>query len=378
MSGRGVLVVGLSTRAAGESAARAGFDVTCIDAFADRDQHPGVRALRLDGGFSARSIERLARTIDAAAVAYTSPFENHPAVVQALANGRSLWGNAPAVLRRSRDPRMLAAALRRRGFIVPDARFQSFDSADRVSAAHGWLVKPTRSGGGHGIRPWRHGRRVPRGSYLQRFIDGPSWSAVFVASNRGAMTLGLSRQLIGDAAFGADGFRYCGSIIQRGSEALRDRVAALATALSGEFELAGVNGVDFIRRDNEPVAIEVNPRWSGSMELVERACGLAMFRIHAAACATGELPPAPTPPAAGAHGKAIVFARRPVTIGDTTGWLEDADIRDVPQTGERIAAGRPVCTVFASAADDEGCYAGLVIKGRAIEQQLAGWRRSVA
>jgi predicted ATP-grasp superfamily ATP-dependent carboligase len=247
-----------------------------------------------------------------------------------------------------------------------------------VSAANHWLVKPVRSGGGNGISPWRHGRLVPRGAYLQRFIDGPSWSAVFVASNRGAMTLGLSRQLIGDAAFGADGFRYCGSIIQCGSDALRSRVAAMASALSGDFGLAGVNGVDFIRQDHEPVAIEVNPRWSGSMELVERAYGLAMFRIHAAACTTGELPPPPACAAAGAHGKAIVFARRTVTMGDTTAWLADADIRDVPRTGERIVAGRPVCTVFAAAADDEGCYAGLVTKARVIDEQLAGWRRNVA
>jgi predicted ATP-grasp superfamily ATP-dependent carboligase len=73
-----------------------------------------------------------------------------------------------------------------------------------------------------------------------------------------------------------------------------------------------------------------------------------------------------------------VFARRTVTVGDTTAWLGDADIRDVPQSGERIVAGRPVCTVFASAADDDGCYAGLVTKARAIDEQLAGWRRNVA
>ncbi len=373
-----VLIVGLSTRAAGESAACAGFDVTCIDAFADRDQHPGVRALRLGGRFSARAIERMARAIDAAAVAYTSPFENHPAVVQSLANGRPLWGNPPSVLRRTRDPGMLADALRRRGFTVPDARVQSFGTASVVSAGRDWLVKPARSGGGNGIRQWRHGRRVPRGSYLQRFIDGPSWSAAFVASNRGAMTLGLSRQLIGDAAFGADGFRYCGSIVQRASDALSGRVAALVNALSEDFGLAGVNGVDFIRQDDEPVAIEVNPRWSGSMELIERAYGLAMFRVHADACTTGELPPAPACAIAGAHGKAIVFARRTVTMGDTTAWLEDADVRDVPQAGERIVAGRPVCTVFASAADDDGCYAALVTKARAIDEQLAGWGRNVA
>ena len=39
-----LLIAGISTRAAAESAARAGFEVTAIDAFGDLDQHPGVRA----------------------------------------------------------------------------------------------------------------------------------------------------------------------------------------------------------------------------------------------------------------------------------------------------------------------------------------------
>jgi hypothetical protein len=43
---------------------------------------------------------------------------------------------------------------------------------------------------------------------------------------------------------------------------------------------------------------------------------------------------------AGAVGKAVVFARRDVTIGDTERWLADATVRDVPHPGERIRAGR--------------------------------------
>ena len=99
-----VLVVGVSTRAAAESAARAGYAVTALDAFADADQHPAVRALSLprDFGvpFSARAAARAARTIDYDAVAYLSSFENHPAAVRALAERGTLWGNAPETLAR--------------------------------------------------------------------------------------------------------------------------------------------------------------------------------------------------------------------------------------------------------------------------------------
>ena len=50
-----VLVAGLSTRAAAESAGRAGFRVTAIDAFGDLDQHPTVAALKLERKFSAHA-----------------------------------------------------------------------------------------------------------------------------------------------------------------------------------------------------------------------------------------------------------------------------------------------------------------------------------
>ena len=73
-------MAGVSTRAAAESAATAGFDVTAIDAFGDLDQHPAVRSLVLprdDGAqFSAQAAAEAVRDIAADAVVYLSPFEN--------------------------------------------------------------------------------------------------------------------------------------------------------------------------------------------------------------------------------------------------------------------------------------------------------------
>ncbi len=48
-----VLIAGVSTRAAAESAANAGFTVTALDAFGDLDQHPSVRSLSLPRDFAA-------------------------------------------------------------------------------------------------------------------------------------------------------------------------------------------------------------------------------------------------------------------------------------------------------------------------------------
>jgi predicted ATP-grasp superfamily ATP-dependent carboligase len=390
-----VLIVGVSTRAMAESAARAGHVVSSIDAFGDLDQHDGVRALSMprDFGvaFTASAVADAAGTIDCDAVAYLSPFENHASVVERLGRGRVLLGNPPSVLARARDPRRLALALG--------------SSADR------WLLKPLASGGGHGIREWTLGDPVPAGWYQQPFIEGTAGSIVFVAAGGASVPLGLTRQLVGDPAFGATGFRYCGSIIapvsfraKRGiavlpvesvvipSEArngdrpgsgggLLDSAASLASRFARELDLVGVNCIDFIAHGDTALPIEINPRWSASMELVERAYGINVFAAHAAACTSGDLPAfdlRTTAARAPTLGKAILFARHDVTCGDTRAWLDDATIRDVPHPGEQIRAGRPVCTIFASGRDEPSCYATLTEKAAAVYDQLETWSSVIA
>ena len=381
-----VLVAGVSVRAAAESAARAGFAVTALDAFADRDQHGAVRAFSVprDFGqsFSARHAARAARGLPCDAVAYLSPFENHPQAVQSLAEGRVLLGNPVAVLQRVRDPRQLERALRARG--LPALRTSttprlSIDQHAADSSHSLQLLKPLRSGGGHRIRAWSGGGRVPRGFYLQEHVAGSTRSVVFVANGRDVLPLGLTRQLTGLAAFGASGFRYCGSIVtgdDSGTDATTWRTACdLAKAIVQEFGLVGINGVDLIVREGVPYALEVNPRWTGSTELFERLHDLSVFKAHADACRSGVLPPVDLMPATthGAVGKAIVFARAAVTIGDTQSWLDDGQIRDVPHPGERMTAGQPVCTVFAAGADADECQSALVRRAADVYEQLGSW-----
>ena len=117
------------------------------------------------------------------------------------------------------------------------------------------------------------------------------------------------------------------------------------------------------------------------MERVERAYGLSVLGTHAAACADGKLPILGPEPRSGAStrpaafGKAVVYARRDVTIGDTEAWLGRDDIRDVPHTGEHIRAGQPVCTVFATARDSGMCHDALVGCAGQIYGQLDAWGR---
>jgi uncharacterized protein len=361
-----VLVAAISTRALAESAARAGFAVTAIDAFADADQHPSVRAISLGERFSPDAAARTARTIASDALVYGSNFENDPDAIERLSQRRRLWGNSTAVIRRVRDPQTLSEALRDRGLAAPAiAPDQPSIPPSRSSRAREWLVKRRASGGGHGVRRWRAGMRVPRNGYLQELIDGMPASIVFAAAGGRTVPLGLCRQLIGDEAFGSSAFRYCGNILTAAGEddELLEPASAVARVVSDEFRLVGVNGIDLVAAGRVPYAVEVNPRWCASMELVERAYGISVFGAHAEACRDGALPLFDVSLArrgARTVGKAIVFARWDVRVNETRKWLDAADVRDVPRAGASIRAGHPVCTVFAEGRDAADCYSALV------------------
>jgi predicted ATP-grasp superfamily ATP-dependent carboligase len=79
-----------------------------------------------------------------------------------------------------------------------------------------------------------------------------------------------------------------------------------------------------------------------------------------------------------AVGKAVVYARRTVTLGDTRRWLDDGTVADVPLPGERIEAGRPICTVFASGRNGAECEAALLARAGRLYAQLAARRGKAA
>ena len=390
MTARRVLIAGVSVRAFAESAARAGYQVLAVDGFADLDLIACTtlvaRARDAAGRFDARRAARIARAFSSPVVSYVASFENHPGAVQTLAHDRTLWGNTPEVLARIRNPVRLARILAEQGHTVPKVR----TTPPRPHDGTRWLAKPRASGGGHGIVPWRPaaGRRVPPRVYFQERIGGAPGSIVFAGDGQRSVALGISRLLVGEAAFGAGGFRYCGNILTAArdpqfarEEDLLARGVELADAVTRSFGLVGLNGIDFIARSGRPYPVEVNPRYTASMELIERAYGVSIFDVHAHAC-TGDLPAFDLFQARAtsreAVGKAVVYARRDTTVGDTRRWLEDDSVRDIPAPGEHILRGHPLCTVFAHARDGTGCHRALLARAAAVYRALASRARRVA
>jgi predicted ATP-grasp superfamily ATP-dependent carboligase len=129
----------------------------------------------------------------------------------------------------------------------------------------------------------------------------------------------------------------------------------------------GVNGIDFILKGNIVYPLEINPRYTASMELVERAYDLNIFTIHLDAC-QGRLPDFDllACPDAGCFGKAILFASRALIFHDPRLWF-DQGARDLPCAGEQIAQGKPVCTVFSRGQSRSECLDRLTRTAAEIE-----------
>lgn len=377
-----VAVVGVSTRAVAESAARAGFDVVGIDLFGDLDQQPAVRSLSLrhdlGGPFDVWRLVEAARAQRTDAVAYVAPFENRPDAVAALAapfeDGRSprLLGNSPDALAAVRDPRCLGVVVARAGATMPETLPPGAQPPPpHAGGGQGrWLRKRRKSGGGLRIEPWTGPVPDDPDWLVQRWVPGAPRSAAFVANGREALVFAVTRQLSGDANFGARGLAYTGNLLDPAPDpALLDRLARLATVLTREFGLVGLNGIDFIATSPALTVLEVNPRYSASMELAEAALGVPLFTWHVAGCRGEPLPALPPRRERQVVGKAIVYARRTVTVGDTRDWSARGR-RDVPHPGETIQAGHPVCTVTATGINQTDCYAALLAQAAELRREI--------
>jgi predicted ATP-grasp superfamily ATP-dependent carboligase len=157
----------------------------------------------------------------------------------------------------------------------------------------------------------------------------------------------------------------------------------MGRVLAWEFGLVGLFGIDYILRGDEPWALEVNPRYTASVEVLELALRRPLLAEHLQACdaalfaSNRSIETAAAHPAPRVVGKAIVYASHSlvapdIPIDDT--WRGDGfavpTVADVPWPVTRIEAEQPVMTVFATDTDLSSCESRL-------DRQVKHWRRRI-
>ena len=387
-----LLLVGGSVRAAAMSARRAGFEPLAIDRFADADLRRICRNFQPYDEL--RQVAKLACGLPTADWMYTGPLENHVSLIEQLTEQRELLGTAPAVVRRIRNPWDLAAALRQAGLRCPRLKLLG-----EVPVEGQWLRKPLQAAGGFGIERFVPARsdNTAASIYFQEFIPGRSIGAIFVAANGKSKFVGATEQLLGPAWGGAREFQYVGSVgpITLSTEPVQ-ALSDIGNCIASSFAVQGLFGVDAIVNDEGIWPVEVNPRYTASVEILERAMNIAAIQWHVAACRDGKLPvsdhkgrmglqarpandrpgnPSYTNSNGARHGKAVVYANRRITI-DTKLEQEllarnESDaaptVADIPTAGTIVDEGEPLTTLFAAGATNEEVEESL-------RTAIAAWR----
>ena len=328
---------------------------------------------------------------------YTGGLENHPAVVQNVSRSHPLWGNGAEAIAKIRNPWLIADVLTTAG--LPALRV--WPRAEPPPHADGtWMQKPLRGAAGRGIGIWERrtscGQELREETYFQERRGGVPISALFLAFPGRAFPsqtqlLGITRQLVGLADVHAPPFAWCGTITPTHvSSELRTAVLQIGAALAAWADLRGLFGCDFLVDDGTPWLTEVNPRYPASTELIEHQLAMPLLEWHRRACDPLVVPPSggvsmPTNEALPVVGKIILYARSDVTAPDLSrfifspnGWITGtaaaADpfpyIADIPVPGTRIAAGQPICTLFARARDENECLAKLKRRAARLESRL--------
>jgi predicted ATP-grasp superfamily ATP-dependent carboligase len=343
------LLIGLSVRALAQAAARGGYAVCAVDAFADRDTTSAcagrVTRLGVDAHYriepaalvaAAGLAQRRFAPDGFAGIVAGSGFDGRPELVAELAGLGPFSGCDAPVMRALREPRRWFALLDALDVPHPPVRFEPH--ADK----HCWLVKSASGSGGWHVQPWHASMKLGADGYFQRRRRGRPASALFVADGRNVRVIGWQWQLL--AASRELPWRYGGVITANDlPAAVRERIATALAAIVGRVPLRGLAGLDFLVDGDKVEVLELNPRPTASISLYPQH---DLFGMHLAACA-GAMPTAALPAGATLRGEAVLYAPQRMRVDGDFPWPEGC--ADIPAATADFALGEPVCTVGAEA-----------------------------
>ena len=372
---RNVLVIGVDVVSLAASARKAGYRVYAADYFGDQDlkclchesrsivkQTPGGNCGQLSIDFKPEAFLQLTREflknneIDAALL--SSGLDDSLDVLFELNDMIPILGNHPSIIEKIRDKMTFFQELKRLGIPHPEtAIVKNFEEAKEKSNDIGYpvVVKPLRGFGGTGIRKaqdprelgqaFRNASLIDEKFLIQEYVSGIPASASLISSTHEAIALTLNEQLLGVNEVGQEEpFGYCGNVVPLvATSPVADRCKRMAERIVSHFGLVGSNGIDLvISKEGMPYVIEVNPRFQGTLECVERVLGINLVETHMKACIEGDLPTIVKKPLVFCV-RLILFTPRRSVVPDLNTFEE---ARDIPQPNVIIEKGEPFCSII--------------------------------
>jgi predicted ATP-grasp superfamily ATP-dependent carboligase len=353
----------VSARALAEAVARSGRRVVAVDLFGDEDTRTAAAGVAvvpgsLDDGPDldatlAAAVRLAADHGELAGVVVGSGFEHRPAALADIAARWPLLGCPPEAVAAVKDPERLAAFCS--ALAVPHPEIAFAPPADPV----GWLVKRAGGSGGGHVAPATTATAAagPVDRYFQRRVDGRAMSVTVVCAAGGTRLVGVCAAAFAPTA--AAPYRFGGLAGPVALDAgVADEIASAAGRLAAATGLVGLVGLDLVVDDAQWWLIEVNPRPTAALDVLDRGTP-ALTALHLAACTGAEVPDW-TPPATLAATAIVYAARDGVTAAAE--WPEWSS--DRPPVGTPVPAGAPLCSVRAEGGDLPACAAILEDRAR--------------
>lgn len=372
---RNVLVTGVDVVSLAASARKAGYHVYATDYFGDKDlkllcqksrsivkQMPGKDCGQLSIDFNPEALFQLTKELlknnEVDAALLSSGLDDSLDILFGLNDMIPIFGNHPSVIERVRDKMTFFQELKSLGISHPESTIvENFEEAKEKSKDIGYpvLVKPLKGFGGAGIRKaqdpqelgqaFRNASLIDEKALIQEYVSGIPVSASLISSTSGAITLILNEQLLGLNEVGQEEpFGYCGNVVPLiATRKVADRCERIVERIASHFGLVGSNGIDFvISKEGTPHVIEVNPRFQGTLECIERILGINIVETHMKACIEGILPTIVKKPLVFCV-RLILFAPWRSTVQDLNTFKE---VRDIPMQGVIIEKGEPICSIL--------------------------------
>jgi predicted ATP-grasp superfamily ATP-dependent carboligase len=267
-------------------------------------------------------------------------------------------GNHPEVIYRVRDKESFFNEIRKLKISHPKTvKVMSLEEAKSWARNFGFpvILKSLKGFSGFDVRKVDEQKHIEEtyhelnlnknGVIIQEYIKGRNVSISFISSTNNCRILTFNEQLLGlQEVYQSEPFGYCGNVVPMEiKDSTMKECESIASIISTHFGLMGSNGIDFVISDSGiPYLIEVNPRFQGTLECVERILNINLVKIHIDACIRGVLPKCLNKSSKFAT-RLILYAPKRLNAPDLTSFM---NIRDVPLPGSIIEKGEPLCSVI--------------------------------
>jgi predicted ATP-grasp superfamily ATP-dependent carboligase len=347
------------------SADRAGLRPLVIDLFADQDTQDVAEDFQKVKSLATKDIvpviDLYIHYYHVRDVVYGSGLEAFPESLDLLNHKLNILGNAGHVFHCILDKEDFFRRLNKLDIPFPQVQFHAPEKKGQ------WLIKPLAGEGGVGIRQWQadnYYADTQTKFYWQRQIDGISMSALFLADGRNVQVIGFNQQWTE-----SDSYVFSGIIKSTEQPAeIQFHVEYWLTKLVPEFNLQGLNSLDFVVNGEQSQVLEINPRPSASMVLYDAEYKSGLLQEHINAC-SGRIT-FDRQSSSEIIALQVLYASKDLHISAEFDWPDWS--MDRPVCPCIIHRHQPICSIIATDFDAQRVYQQLQYKQQIIINSIEG------